>query len=90
MAHSSPAWADFAHRLASSGVGYWFYLKPKVENLDTLVQKEQELKTTVMIKANKVATLPKLKAQLDELSERYDYLSRQLLFKKSWQVCWRR
>ena len=35
-----------------------------------------------MIKANKVATLPKLKAQLDELSERYDYLSRQLPVQK--------
>ncbi|UUM30795.1 type 4a pilus biogenesis protein PilO [Vibrio japonicus] len=68
--------------LLLQGVGYWFYLKPKVENLDTLVQKEQELKTTVMIKANKVATLPKLKAQLDELSERYDYLSRQLPVQK--------
>ncbi len=68
--------------LLLQGVGYWFYLKPKVENLETLVSKEQELKTTVMIKANKVATLPKLKAQLDELSERYDYLSRQLPVQK--------
>lgn len=68
--------------LLLQGMGYWFYLKPKVENLETLVSEEQELKTTVMIKANKVATLPKLKAQLDELSERYDYLSRQLPVQK--------
>lgn len=68
--------------LVIQGCGYWFYLKPQVEHLDTLVQEEQALKTTVVIKANKVATLPKLKAQLDELSERYDFLSRQLPVQK--------
>ncbi|WP_159656237.1 type 4a pilus biogenesis protein PilO [Vibrio atypicus] len=62
--------------------GYWFYLKPKVENLERLKQQESVLKSTVRIKANKVATLPKLQAQLDELSERYDYLSRQLPVQK--------
>ncbi|WP_394145991.1 type IV pilus inner membrane component PilO [Vibrio atypicus] len=62
--------------------GYWFYLKPKVENLERLKQRESVLKSTVRIKANKVATLPKLQAQLDELSERYDYLSRQLPVQK--------
>lgn len=60
------------------GVGYWFYLKPQIETIDALKQEEQNLKATLAIKANKVATLPKLQAQLDELSERYDYLSRQL------------
>lgn len=64
------------------GLGYWFYLKPQIERLNGLVQKEQTLKTTIRIKANKVATLPKLKAQLDELSERYDFLSRQLPVQK--------
>ena len=64
------------------GFGYWFYLKPQVEHIDGLKTKEQTLKTTVAIKANKVATLPKLQAQLDELSERYDYLSRQLPVQK--------
>lgn len=60
------------------GAGYWFYLKPQIETIDALKQEEQNLKATLAIKANKVATLPKLQAQLDELSERYDYLSRQL------------
>ena len=60
------------------GTGYWFYLKPQIETIDALKQEEQNLKATLAIKANKVATLPKLQAQLDELSERYDYLSRQL------------
>ncbi|NOH81674.1 type 4a pilus biogenesis protein PilO [Vibrio sp. RE86] len=60
------------------GAGYWFYLKPQIETIDVLKQEERNLKATLAIKANKVATLPKLQAQLDELSERYDYLSRQL------------
>ncbi|MGD8111428.1 type 4a pilus biogenesis protein PilO [Vibrio sp. TRT 21S02] len=64
------------------GFGYWFYLKPQAEQLESLIQKEQTLKTTLTIKANKVATLPKLQAQLDELSERYDFLSRQLPVQK--------
>ncbi len=68
--------------LILQGAGYWFFLKPQLEALEGLTQKEQTLKTTVVIKANKAATLPKLKEQLDELSERYDYLSRQLPVQK--------
>jgi type IV pilus assembly protein PilO len=68
--------------LILQGAGYWFFLKPQLEALEGLAQKEQTLKTTVAIKANKAATLPKLKEQLDELSERYDYLSRQLPVQK--------
>lgn len=64
------------------GMGYWFYLQPQIDNLEQLKQQEQTLKTTAAIKASKVATLPRLKAQLDELSERYDYLSRQLPVQK--------
>ncbi|MGC9421066.1 MULTISPECIES: type 4a pilus biogenesis protein PilO [Vibrio] len=59
-------------------VGYWFYLLPKQETLEGLKQQEQTLKSTVRIKASKVAALPQLQAQLNELSERYDYLLRQL------------
>ncbi|MCG3729569.1 type 4a pilus biogenesis protein PilO [Vibrio cincinnatiensis] len=58
--------------------GYWFYLLPKQENLEGLKQQEQTLKSTIRIKASKVATLPQLQAQLDELTERYDFLLRQL------------
>ncbi|MCK6263168.1 type 4a pilus biogenesis protein PilO [Vibrio sp. ZSDE26] len=56
----------------------WFYIMPKVERLDALKHQEHVLKSTLRIKANKVATLPKLRVQLDELQERYDYLMRQL------------
>ncbi|CAK4069899.1 MULTISPECIES: type 4a pilus biogenesis protein PilO [Vibrio] len=62
--------------------GYWFYLQPQMEQIEQLRQQEVTLKSTATIKANKVATLPKLQAQLDELSERYDYLSRQLPVQK--------
>ncbi|MGF1697469.1 type 4a pilus biogenesis protein PilO [Vibrio lamellibrachiae] len=64
--------------LVLQGVGGWFYVLPKQESLDELKRQEQTLKSTLRIKANKVATLPKLKVQLDELQERYDYLMRQL------------
>ncbi|WP_342291518.1 type 4a pilus biogenesis protein PilO [Vibrio diazotrophicus] len=60
------------------GAGYWFYLLPKQEHLSALIEEEQTLKSTIRIKAHKAATLPQLKAQLDELSERYDYLLQQL------------
>ncbi|MGC9491898.1 type 4a pilus biogenesis protein PilO [Vibrio genomosp. F10] len=60
------------------GVGGWFYILPKMEQLEVLKDEEQTLKSTLRIKANKAATLPVLRAQLDELEERYDYLLRQL------------
>ncbi|PNI02714.1 type 4a pilus biogenesis protein PilO [Vibrio diazotrophicus] len=60
------------------GAGYWFYLVPKQDHLSSLIEEEQTLKSTIRIKAHKAATLPQLKAQLDELSERYDYLLQQL------------
>ncbi|EEX93494.1 fimbrial assembly protein PilO [Vibrio orientalis CIP 102891 = ATCC 33934] len=58
--------------------GYWFYLMPQSENIAALKRQEQTLKATAQIKANKVATIPKLQQQLEELSQRYDYLSQQL------------
>lgn len=68
--------------LLLQGVGYWFYLQPKITQIEQLQQQEEVLKSKVAIKASKVATLPRLKAQLDELSERYHYLSRQLPVQK--------
>ncbi|ENK0807478.1 type 4a pilus biogenesis protein PilO [Vibrio fluvialis] len=68
--------------LALQGVGYWLYMLPKQDVLEGLKQQEQTLKSTIRIKASKVATLPKLKTQLDELAERYDFLLRQLPVQK--------
>ncbi|WP_428843876.1 type 4a pilus biogenesis protein PilO, partial [Vibrio parahaemolyticus] len=60
------------------GLGYWFYLKPKDEQLNHLIQQEQTLKVALKIKANKVAALPQLQSQLDELTTRYELLLQQL------------
>lgn len=58
--------------------GYWFYLKPEQARLDNLIQEEQTLKVALRIKANKVAALPQLQSQLDELTTRYELLLQQL------------
>lgn len=59
-------------------IGYGMYLLPKQEVLEGLKQQESSLKSMVRIKANKVAALPQLQTQLYELTERYDFLLRQL------------
>lgn len=64
--------------LVLQGIGAWFYLMPKNDQLQLLKQQEPLLKTTLKIKASKAATLPHLQAQLDELALRYDFLLRQL------------
>ncbi|MEZ8862797.1 type 4a pilus biogenesis protein PilO [Vibrio sp. 10N.247.311.51] len=63
-------------------VGTWLYVLPLDEELKQMKQQEQTLKTTLRIKANKVAALPKLQNQLDELTSRYDYLLEQLPVQK--------
>ncbi|MCC4237151.1 type 4a pilus biogenesis protein PilO [Vibrio anguillarum] len=68
--------------LIIQGVGAWFYLMPQNEQLQNLKQQEDVLKSTLRIKASKAATLPQLQAQLDELTERYDFLLRQLPVQK--------
>ncbi|WP_199483050.1 type 4a pilus biogenesis protein PilO [Vibrio owensii] len=64
--------------LLIQGFGYWFYLKPEQARLDNLIQEEQTLKVALRIKANKVAALPQLQSQLDELTIRYELLLQQL------------
>ncbi|MDA9557721.1 type 4a pilus biogenesis protein PilO [Vibrio sp.] len=64
------------------GLGTWFYLQPKEEAVERLIHKEEQLKSTVQIKANKAAALPQMQHHLDQLSERYDYLSKQLPVQK--------
>lgn len=64
--------------LLIQGAGYWFYLMPKQDEIALLKQEEETVKATLRIKANKVAVLPQIQAQLDELKERYDFLLRQL------------
>ncbi|WP_215406526.1 type 4a pilus biogenesis protein PilO [Vibrio gigantis] len=64
------------------GLGTWLYVLPLDDELQQMKQQEQTLKTTLRIKANKVAALPKLQSQLDELTSRYDYLLEQLPVQK--------
>ncbi|HGF7509562.1 type 4a pilus biogenesis protein PilO [Vibrio cholerae] len=68
--------------LLIQGAGYWFYLMPKQDEIAQLKQEEETVKATLRIKANKVAVLPQIQAQLDELKERYDFLLRQLPVQK--------
>ncbi|CSB49271.1 putative fimbrial assembly protein PilO [Vibrio cholerae] len=68
--------------LLIQGAGYWFYLMPKQDEIALLKQEEETVKATLHIKANKVAVLPQIQAQLDELKERYDFLLRQLPVQK--------
>ncbi|MDL5026760.1 type 4a pilus biogenesis protein PilO [Vibrio gigantis] len=64
------------------GVGTWLYVLPLDDELQQMKQQEHTLKTTLRIKANKVAALPKLQSQLEELTSRYDYLLEQLPVQK--------
>ncbi|EJL6850571.1 type 4a pilus biogenesis protein PilO [Vibrio cholerae] len=68
--------------LLIQGAGYWLYLMPKQDEIVLLKQEEETVKATLRIKANKVAVLPQIQAQLDELKERYDFLLRQLPVQK--------
>ncbi|TXY15925.1 type IV pilus inner membrane component PilO [Vibrio mimicus] len=68
--------------LLIQGAGYWFYLMPKQDEIVALKQEKETVKATLRIKANKVAALPQIQAQLDELKERYDFLLRQLPVQK--------
>ncbi|OEF30064.1 type 4a pilus biogenesis protein PilO [Vibrio rumoiensis] len=63
-------------------VGVWFYLVPQHDELEQIRQQEVTLKSSVRIKAAKVAALPQLQAQLDELNTRYEYLLKQLPVQK--------
>jgi type IV pilus assembly protein PilO len=64
------------------GLGTWFYLLPQQQRLEQLQQQEISLKSQVRVKAEKVAALPQLKAQLDELTTRYQFLLQQLPLEK--------
>ncbi|WP_105902875.1 type IV pilus inner membrane component PilO [Vibrio gangliei] len=63
-------------------VGAWFYLSPQNDELEQIRQQEVTLKSSIRIKAAKVAALPQLQAQLDELNTRYQYLLKQLPVQK--------
>ncbi|WP_086982013.1 type IV pilus inner membrane component PilO [Vibrio aphrogenes] len=84
-----PEWPLLPQLLAIGGliivlqiVGTWFYLSPQHDELNQIRQQEVTLKSSIRIKAAKVAALPQLQAQLDELNTRYQYLLKQLPVQK--------
>lgn len=84
-----PEWPVLPQLLAIGGliivlqlVGIWFYLVPQHDELEQIRQQEVTLKSSIRIKAIKVAALPQLQAQLDELNTRYEYLLKQLPVQK--------
>ncbi|KGY13430.1 fimbrial protein [Vibrio tubiashii] len=64
------------------GVGYWVYIQPKLEALEASKYQELQSRDVVASRAKKVALLPRLHAELAELSQRYDDFSRQLPVEK--------
>ena len=58
--------------------GYWFWVAPKLEALDGLKSQEQELRMHLVRRANQVAALPKVRAQVDTLQARYKQVIEQL------------
>ncbi|MCP3697290.1 MAG: type 4a pilus biogenesis protein PilO [Aliivibrio sp.] len=60
------------------GMGYWFWIKPMIQDIEQLKQKELSLKSTVKYKYNQLAAMPKMENQLNELNLRYEFLAQQL------------
>ncbi len=74
--------------LIQKELGTWFYILPLIDELQQMKQQEQDLESNALrIKANKVAALPKLQGQLDELTSRYDYLLEHSV-QKELVACW--
>lgn len=61
-----------------AAAGYWYWLSPMQDELAVLKNKEAELKMQVIRRANQVAALPKIKAQIEILQDRYQQVVRQL------------
>jgi type IV pilus assembly protein PilO len=64
------------------GVGCWFYLMPKNEQLGSLKQQEATLRSSVRIKTNRFTVWPQVQTQLTELHSRYEHLLKQLPLEK--------
>lgn len=57
---------------------YFFFLQPLNEQLNTLREEEQSLKTQLRNKQRLAANLPRYQAQLEEIQRRFDLMVRQL------------
>lgn len=58
--------------------GFWFMIKPDLEELDQAQAKEQDLRKEFVAKQEKVASLDAYKAQLEEMRKSFGSMLRQL------------
>lgn len=79
---SWPRWAYVSFTvlicLTILGVGIWYFVLPKQDDLEQVRQQEQELRQEFETKQEKVANLDAYRAQLAEMEKRFGELLRQL------------
>jgi type IV pilus assembly protein PilO len=60
------------------GAGYWFFVKDKLVELDSVQKKESELRTVFETKQKKAANLEAYRAQMKDMEESFSVLLQQL------------
>jgi len=77
-----PAWARLSTVIVVAimilAAGFWFFIKPQLEELDIAKTKEQDLRKEFVSKQEKVAGLDAYKAQLEEMRKSFGSMLRQL------------
>lgn len=70
--------AAFLLALVVAAVGYWNWLIPLQQELDTLKQTESELRAKVIRRSGQVADLPAVRQRVEKLQARNLYVTEQL------------
>ncbi|TXI05231.1 MAG: pilus assembly protein PilO [Rhizobium sp.] len=77
-----PAWARISTVIVVAimilAAGFWFMIKPDLDDLDLAKAKEQDLRKEFVSKQEKVASLDAYKAQLEEMRKSFGSMLRQL------------
>lgn len=77
-----PTWARIATVIVVAimimAAGFWFMIKPQLDELDQAQAKEQDLRKEFVAKQEKVASLDAYKAQLEEMRKSFGSMLRQL------------
>lgn len=77
-----PTWARISTVILAAILilvaGFWFMIKPDLEELDQVQAKEQDLRKEFVAKQEKVAALDAYKAQLEEMRKSFGSMLRQL------------
>ncbi|MGR2766108.1 type 4a pilus biogenesis protein PilO [Photobacterium ganghwense] len=61
-----------------AALGYWYWIIPMQDELEGLKQQETSLRQDLIRRANQVAALPKVQAQVEALQAQYQQVIRQL------------